>query len=67
MTKTEAVNALFEGKKLTHILFTNEEWIENKEGLLVDEKGMKLDRTIFWINRTSTKWSTGWFIYNLKQ
>lgn len=64
MTKQEAITALQEGKKVSHSLFCEGEWIElNKKDLQIqDEKGTQLNWSLFWKVRTADRWNTGWDI-----
>lgn len=65
MNKQEAIEAMLEGKKLTHRYFTNEEWISMKdEDTMIDENGYTWHPDIFWKDRESgDMWDTGWSLY----
>jgi len=62
MTKQEAIEAMQQGKKVTHYLFTDEEFIYMKNGEIHDENGYNL-QSEFWMWRHSKEWLTGWSIY----
>lgn len=61
MTKSEALQALKLGKKVTGPGFTPDEFICIKNGILVDEKGYTMHD--FWRTRTEPVWENGWSVY----
>lgn len=62
LTKSEAMQAMAEGKKVHHINFAQGEFLFMDNGIVYDEIGLPLgpvdDR--FWVNRA---WLTGWIVY----
>ncbi len=65
MTKTEAILALKEGKRLTHEHFTQEEWVKmGNEGQMILEDGVEITPDEFWRWRQNESWNTGWEIIN---
>lgn len=62
MTKKEAVQALYDGKALTHTRFSPGEYIHMWNGKLKDEDGYILHG--FWTIRTGRIWENGWSIFN---
>ena len=63
MTKEEAIAALNNGEKLTHKLFTANEFIIKKGDNLEDELGFELDWDEFWAERTRSWWNKDWTIF----
>lgn len=62
MNKQEAIEALKQGKKLTHRYFTPDEWITLDGDMMVMEDGATIDASIFWKDREN--WSDdGWSEY----
>lgn len=62
MTKTQAKAALLQGERLTHPLFTREEYIHEKAGILLDEDGIEING--FWEYRTTDpRFNDGWEIW----
>ena len=64
MTKQEALEAISNGCKVTHNLFTPEEYIAKSDDNLhyLDEDNYKLSIKNFWDNRTRDYWNEGWSI-----
>lgn len=68
MNKLEAAQALREGKRLTHPLFTPEEWVEllNRREY-VYEDGVTHKITEFWDLRSGTpEWDENWRVFDEK-
>lgn len=65
LTKEEAIRAMREGKKVTHLFFTSEEWIKsNKTGTrYILEDGVECSPAEFWRWRTDEEYNNGWSIY----
>jgi hypothetical protein len=63
MTIQEAKRELSLGKKLCHRFFTDEEYIQKVNGRLVNELGLTLKEHIFWNDRTTPGWITGWELF----
>lgn len=62
MNKKEAIKALREGKKLTHLYFAPEEWII-EDGLYYRfEDGYLCEPIMFWNDRKSEYWNADWRI-----
>ncbi len=62
LSKSEACQAMIQGKRVHHINFSPGEFIFMDKGVIHDELGMTLGTLddIFWVNRA---WSYGWIIY----
>lgn len=61
MTKEEAIKAMSEGKKVRHRYFGPDEWVSmNSNGLYVFEDGVKVDSSLFWMDRQDSYWNDGW-------
>lgn len=60
MTKQEAIEAMKAGKKVTHVYFTDEEWITMEGNVIIDENGYHFDPDLFWFDRKSEAFNTGW-------
>lgn len=65
MTKQEAIDAIHQGKRVTHRLFSSDEFIylDSDQNELRDENGYYLVFTEFWNIRQSPEWQTNWSIY----
>lgn len=63
MTKSEAIDAMKRGEKVTHRFFTPDEWmtIDNNEILLED--GVKCSIEEFFHFRKDQYWYDGWSLY----
>lgn len=63
MTKSEAIDAMKRGEKVTHRFFTPDEWmtIDNNEILLED--GVKCSIEEFFHFRKDQYWDDGWSLY----
>lgn len=64
MTKQEAIRSMRAGDKVTHTLFTPEEWIATDKNKIVCENGCRMDPHIFWSYRTGEAFDEGWEVYN---
>lgn len=61
MNRTEAINALKEGKRLSHKRFTPEEWVEGSNSrFYVFEDGCRCPAAQFWKIRQSPGFDHGW-------
>lgn len=48
----EAIRAMSEGKKVRHRYFSKDEWVTvNSSGLYEFEDGVKVDSSLFWMDR----------------
>ncbi len=64
MTKQEAIQAMKEGKKVTHTLFSPNEWMTMEGDQIVLEDGVKCDPSLeFWFWRTVDLWNDGYSLY----
>lgn len=61
LTKLQALEALNQGKKISHVYFTDDEYVYLKDGSLTDEQGIELTENIdrFFDARP---WNDGWYI-----
>lgn len=66
MTKQEAIQAMKEGKKVTHIHFLKSEWVKSDPtGSFYEfEDGVKCDSNFFWMDRKQESWNEDWSLYN---
>lgn len=63
MTKTEAIQATKEGKKVTHRYFSNDEYLyRDNSGILRTEEGYPV-KPEFWSYRTDASWDSDWSVY----
>ena len=62
MSKEQMLEAMRNGKKVTHDYFTSDEYIYLKDGKIVSEDGVTHD--FFWLDRKGSNWETGWRIFN---
>lgn len=64
MTKEEAIQAMKEGKKLTHRYFTSKEWVTMKEdGSYLFEDGVSCSALEFWTLRGQEGFNIDWEIF----
>jgi hypothetical protein len=65
MSKEQAIEAMKEGKKLTHPYFTREEWVTmNPSGTQITmDDGVKILAYKFWQDRTVPGWNENWTIW----
>lgn len=63
LTKEDAIQALSEGKKVTHICFLENEYIYQDGNLYYDENGYSFTPELFWFDRRSDIFTMGWSIY----
>jgi hypothetical protein len=64
MTKDEALQALDEGKKVSHYLFDDDEWMELCHGLIVFEDGVNCTLEEFFNkDRQGEQWEDGYKIF----
>lgn len=61
MTKKEAIAEINNGSKLTHRLFTPNEFIWKQNGRLMDEAGLHMHD--FWYYRKGREWDKDWSVY----
>lgn len=67
MNLEEAKKALAEGKRLTHLYFTPEEWVQGVTKLgttyYLFEDGCRCAPSMFWKTRYDGAWLFGWSEY----
>ena len=63
MTKEEAIEQMKKGNKVTHFLFTDEEYITMKGDEIIDELGYYLNADAFWSHRRHEAFACGWKLY----
>ena len=63
MTKSEAIDALEQGQKVTHYYFSDDEWMIEHNGQYKFEDGVSMDRNEFWAIRTLEGWQDSWEIF----
>ena len=65
MTKAEAIQAMKEGKKVTHYLLSPDEWMTMRcDGMVVLEDGVICTPEDIWRWRTSNDWDNGYELFN---
>jgi hypothetical protein len=62
MTKNEAIEAMREGKKVTHRYFTDGEYLYMENGMLFSEEGYHHRWFDFWNERKEHVWDIDWEI-----
>ena len=64
MTKTEALDAMKSGKKVSHEYYTPGEYLYMKDGHIFTEEGYDTGTELsnFWL--VIQKWQTGWSVVN---
>lgn len=62
MSKDEAIQAMREGKKITHRWFTDNEWMTMEGRKIVLEDGVRCDPYEFWNARFQDGWKDGYEI-----
>lgn len=60
LSRQEAIDELYAGSKITHEYFTPEEFVELKDGHIIDENGIVLNGPEFWNYRQGPIFDTGW-------
>ena len=63
MNREEAIEALENGKKLTHQHFTKNEWVKISAEMYQFEDGCRCEPELFWKGRTGGTWESGWKEY----
>lgn len=65
MTKSEMLEALKEGHKVTHTYFTSDEWMKDGDNYDIEfEDGCKCSFQQFWQGRNTPDWNEGWSLYS---
>jgi len=62
MTKEEAIAAMKDGKKVSHRLFTSDEWMKIKGSRYEFEDGCSCNPNEFWSRRIHASWDSNWSI-----
>ena len=63
MTKVEAINAIIEGKTITHRHFDKDEHMKlTTGGNYIFEDGCICDPIMFWMDRRDQSWNNDWSI-----
>lgn len=65
LNKEQALNALTEGKTISHASFTDEETLKMENGKYVFEDGVKCYPDEFWKYRQLPSWNYYWRIVNI--
>jgi hypothetical protein len=63
MTKAESIQAMKEGKKVTHRYFSLDEWATMVNNLIILEDGVRCTPEEFWRWRNNPIFDTDWSIY----
>lgn len=63
MTKEEAIQAMKEGKKVTHPYFSKDEWLTMDGNKIYLEDGCSCWSYDFWVNRKGFGWDNGYSLY----
>lgn len=63
MTKQEAIQAMSEGKKVTHRFFSSEEWITMENGTVLCEDNHRHFPQVFWAHRENKGFEKDWSIW----
>jgi len=64
VTKEEAKQALLDGERVTHRLFTDDEWVKQNGHWCVYEDGVTTSANGFWLNKDDSWWGNDWSIFN---
>ncbi len=65
MTKAEALEALWKGKKITHENFSPSEWVKIGVSYMYQfEDGVRCTPEEFWKDRDEASWDIGWDIFH---
>ena len=63
ITREEAFELMRQGKKMSHTLFTSDEWmIINDEGLIQFEDGIMISLETYNFGRAGKEWNDGYVI-----
>lgn len=63
MTKTEAIQQMQKGVRITHEWFSDQEWMTIKDGKILLEDGLKCSSDEFWSYRTNESWNDGYSLF----
>lgn len=62
MSKAEAIQQMQQGHKVSHINFSDDEFIYLKNGEIHDEQNLNINSE-FWSIRATPEWNSGWFLF----
>ena len=62
MTKDKAIEAMKDGKKVSHRWFSPDEWMIDKDGMFEFEDGCRCGYKEFFSDRDDSSWLVGWKI-----
>jgi hypothetical protein len=63
LSRAQAQMAFVRGHKISHKYFMEKEFVQlNSKKEMVDETGIILNKTDFWINRGGESFDYGWFV-----
>lgn len=65
ISKDQAIEAMLKGQKVTHAMFVEGEFIEGRDGSIMDENNIYLgpiEGGEFWDVRKGPIWDTNWLI-----
>lgn len=63
MTKQDATDQMFQGKKVTHRYFSSNEWMTIEDGQIILEDGVKCSQHEFWRWRIDECWNDGYSLF----
>lgn len=63
MTKQDAIQAMREGKKVTHEHFSSNEWMMMVDDRILLEDGVICSQYEFWRWRTNESWNQGYSLF----
>jgi hypothetical protein len=63
MKRAEAIKAMREGKKVTHMYFDPKEWATLENGQILLEDGVKCSPAQFWQDRLTPMFDNDWSIF----
>lgn len=67
MNQQEAIQAMREGKKVTHTYFPPEEWVSMEGNKIVLEDGVRCAPSEFWKWRTEASFENGWELWKTRE
>lgn len=67
MSKEEAIQAMKEGKKVTHRFFASGEWMTIEHDHLLLEDGVRISLEDFFHFRCDSLWENGYELYDSSQ
>lgn len=66
MTKPEAIQAMLQGKRVTHEYFTPDEWMKSDSTgeMYTFEDGVRIPEKLFWDDRQHHQWHDNWRLFD---